>query len=48
MIQYQYMRNAITREVVKKDLALFHPRDTHGNILIKWKKILKDVKKRTD
>lgn len=42
-IQYQYMKKAMTREVVQINRALFHPRDTHGNVLEKWKEILQDV-----
>jgi hypothetical protein len=42
-IQYQYMKKAITREVVQINKALFHPRNTHGEILKKWKGILQDV-----
>ncbi|MDH5533614.1 MAG: hypothetical protein OEX81_04265 [Candidatus Pacebacteria bacterium] len=40
-IQYFYMKNRITREVVKKEVAFFHPRNTHGKIFNKWKQILR-------
>ncbi|NCN87518.1 MAG: hypothetical protein GW941_01330 [Candidatus Pacebacteria bacterium] len=42
-IQYQYMKKAITREIVQIDKALFHPRNTHRNILTQWKKIIKQI-----
>ncbi|NCN03907.1 MAG: hypothetical protein GW942_02435 [Candidatus Pacebacteria bacterium] len=42
-IQYQYMKKAITREVVQINKALFHPRNTHGEVLKKWKEIVRDV-----
>jgi hypothetical protein len=39
-IQYLYMKSRITREVVEKNKAFFHPRDTHGKISKQWKQIL--------
>lgn len=36
MIQYQYMKKHITREIVELDRAFFHPRDTKKSIYKKW------------
>jgi hypothetical protein len=40
-IQYQYMKRKITKEVVKKGVMMFHPRDYSNEILQKYKANLK-------
>lgn len=40
IIQYQYMKKNITNETVTLEFAFFHPRDTRGKIMKKWRKIL--------
>ena len=39
-IQYLYMKKRITREIVEKNVAFFHPRNTHGKVLKQWKNII--------
>lgn len=39
-VQYLYMKRRITREVVQKNVAFFHPRNTHGKIFKQWKQII--------
>jgi len=40
-LQYNYMKNHITKEVVRESLAFFHPRDTRGKVLKEWEKIVR-------
>lgn len=40
-IQYWYMKNHMTEELVQENRAFFHPRDTKREIMRKWQQILR-------